>query len=98
MSLYTGKIIHSYEWRQLSIYNYSIEQVKKFYSYEKFPLGKDKYPISEWAPGIPILDHIQEEGPYIINEDELDVEDVAINNDDNGQEEYEDEQDLNIIE
>ena len=39
----------------------------------------------EWAPGIPILDETQEEELDIINEYELDVEDVAIRDDDNGQ-------------
>ena len=34
----------------------------------------------------------------MINEYEIDVEDVGINDDDNGQEEYEDEQGLNTTE
>ena len=34
----------------------------------------------------------------MIDEDELDVEDVAINDDDNWQEEYENDKGLNIIE
>ena len=34
-------------------------------------------------PGIPILDDTQEESPYMIHEDELDVEDVSVNDDDN---------------
>ena len=49
-------------------------------------------------PGTPISDETQEEAPYIINEDELDVADIAINDDDNVQEEYEDDQYFNIIE
>ena len=52
----------------------------------------------EWAPGIPILYDTQEETPYIIDGDELDVENVAIDNYDNGPEEDEDEQGLNITE
>ena len=52
----------------------------------------------EWAPGIPILDETQEEEPDMIDEYELDVEDVSINDDDNGQEQDEDEQGLKIIE
>ena len=39
-----------------------------------------------------------EELPYILNEDELDVEEVTINDDDNGKGEDEYEQGLNIIE
>ena len=38
----------------------------------------------EWAPGIFILDVTQEEALDIIYEYELDVEDVTINDDDNG--------------
>ena len=52
----------------------------------------------EWAPGIPILDQTQEEVPDMIDEDELDVQYVAMNYDDNGQEEYEYEIGFNIIE
>ena len=84
ISLYTGKILHIYEWTELPIENYVIEKVKKFSSYEKGQLVKDKYPMFEWVTGIPILDEIQEESPDMIDEDELDVEDVEINDDDNG--------------
>ena len=84
ISLYTGKILHIYEWTELPIENYVIEKVKKFSTYEKGQLVKDKYPMFEWVTGIPILDEIQEESPDMIDEDELDVEDVEINDDDNG--------------
>ena len=40
----------------------------------------------EWAPGIPILYNTQEKAPDMINEDELEVEDFAINDNNNGQE------------
>ena len=66
-------------------------------SYEKGWLVKDKYPMFEWAPEIPIWDETQEEAPYIIDKDELDVEEVAINDNDNWQKEDEDERGLNII-
>ena len=52
----------------------------------------------EWATGIPVLDETQEEAPDMIYEYELYVEDVVINNDDNGQEEDWYEHNLNIIE
>ena len=52
----------------------------------------------EWAPDIPKFDETHEEASYMIDEDELDVEDVAINDDDNGKEEYGDTRGLNIIE
>ena len=45
-----------------------------------------------------MLDETQEEASYMIDEDELDVEDVEINDYDNVQEEYWGEQGLNIIE
>ena len=51
----------------------------------------------EWYPGIPILDDTKEEAPYIINEYELNVENVANNDDENGQREDENERVLNII-
>ena len=52
----------------------------------------------EWAPGIPILDETQEEEPDMIDGYELDVVDVSINDDDNGQEQDEDERGLKITE
>ena len=98
MNLYTGMILHIYEWTELPVDNNFIEQVNQIYSYGKGQLVKYKYSIFEWAPGTPISDETQEEAPYIINEDELYVADIAINNDDNVQEEYEDDKYLNIIE
>ena len=52
----------------------------------------------EWAPGIHVLYETQEEATYMINEDKLEVEDIAINNGDDEQEECEDEKGLGIIE
>ena len=98
MNLYTGKRLHIYECTDLPIDNNVIEKVKHFSSDEKGPLVKDKYPMFEWAPSIPILDETQKEAPYMIDEDEMDVEDAKINDYDNGQEEDEDEQGLNIKE
>ena len=94
MSLYTGKILHSYECTVLLIDNDVIEQVNQLYSDEKVLQVKDKYPMFEWAPGIPILYETQEESPDMINEDELDVEDVVINDDNNGQEQDKDDRDF----
>ena len=54
MSLYTGKRLHSYEWTDLPIENDVIEQVKKFYSDEKRPLLKDKYPICNGRQSYPL--------------------------------------------
>ena len=63
-------------------------------------MGVDKvtYPAFEWVPGIPILDETQQQAPYIIDEDELKVEDFAINDDGYVQEEDQDEKGLRIIE
>ena len=58
--------------------------MKQLSSDEKGPLVKDKYPISEWTPGIPVLYETQEEATDMTNEDELDDEDFAIIVDDNG--------------
>ena len=52
----------------------------------------------EWAPGIPILYETHKKAPYMIDEDEMEVEDVEINDDDNGQEEDKYQQGLNITE
>ena len=98
MNLYNGKILHSYERTKLPIENNFIEQVKQFSSDKKVPLVKDKYPMFEWAPVIPILDETQEETLDMIDEDGLEVEDVEINDYDNGQGEDKDKRVLNIIE
>ena len=37
----------------------------------KFPLVEDKYPMSEWSPGIPILDETKEKAPDMIYEDQV---------------------------
>ena len=66
--------------------NNVIEQLNQFSLYETSPLVKDKYLIFEWDPGIPIRDNTREEAPVIINEDDMDFEDVAINDNYNGQE------------
>ena len=97
MILYTGNILHLYEWTEPPIGNDGIEQVKQLSSDEKVPLVKDKYIMFEWAPGIPILDETQEESPYIFDEDELDVKYGAIIDDDNEQEEDEYWWGFNII-
>ena len=84
MRLYTGKILQIYEYKELPIDKYVIEQLKKLSTDEKCPLVQYKYKMFEWAPGIFILDVTQEEALDIIYEYELDVEDVTINDDDNG--------------
>ena len=67
MGLYTGNILDSYEFTELPIDNYVIEQVNQLFSNEKYSLGKDEYPMFEWAPGIPILYDTQEEVPDMID-------------------------------
>ena len=69
VSLYTGKRLHSYESTELPIDKNFIEQVKNLSSFENVPLVKDKYPMFEWAPGIPLSDETQEETSDIIDED-----------------------------
>ena len=53
MILYTVNILHSYEWTEIPIENDITEKVNQLSSNEKGPLVKNKYPMFEWAPGIP---------------------------------------------
>ena len=59
MSLYTGKILHIYEWTDLYIDKNVIEQVKKLSSDEKVLLVKEKYTMFEWVLDIPISEDTQ---------------------------------------
>ena len=97
MILYTGKILQIYDWTELPIDNDFIEQVKQLSSDKISPIVKYKYLIFEWAPGIPIIYETQKEALYMIDGNEVYIEDVEINFDDNVQEEDGDEQGLNII-
>ena len=69
MRLYTGKILHIYECKQLPIDNYATEKLKQLSSDEKVPLVKDKYPMFEWTPVVPVLDETQQQAPDMIDED-----------------------------
>ena len=57
MSLYTGKRLHSYDWNELPIDEDVIDMIKNLAQTERSPIMKDKYPMFEWLPGIPILDN-----------------------------------------
>jgi len=72
MSLYTGKRLHSYEWEELPIDNEVIARVEQLASEEDAPLMADGYPMFEWAPGVPIIDEVEE---VINNNEEPDDED-----------------------
>ena len=54
MSLYSGKRIHGYKWKELPIDNYVIARVEELAEDEKQPLIRNGMPIFEWAPGEPI--------------------------------------------
>ena len=56
MSLYTGKRIHGYKWKELPIDEYVIDRVETLAEEEKQPIMKGGMPIFEWGPGEPIED------------------------------------------
>jgi hypothetical protein len=58
MSLYTGKRLHSYDWKELPIDDDVINQVEQLAQREKAKRITDKYPLFEWAPGMPIIDEL----------------------------------------
>ena len=59
MNLYTGRRIHSHEWKELPIDDCVIERVKELAKNEQKkgrPITKEKFTILEWSPGVPIVD------------------------------------------
>ena len=56
MSLFTGKRIHSYHWKELAISKEIIERVEYLAEQEGQPLLKDKHPFFEWRPGVEMMD------------------------------------------
>ena len=64
MSLFTGKRIHSYHWKELAISKEIIERVEYLAEQEGQPLLKDKHPFFEWRPGVEMMDG-ESEGEYV---------------------------------
>ena len=54
MSLDTGRVIHSYDWRELPINDFVINRVHDLALQEGQPLLVDGFPIFEYAPGVPM--------------------------------------------
>ena len=61
MSLYSGKRIHGYKWKELPIDEHVIQRVEQLDENEKQPVMHRGMPCFEWAPGIEIEDIDDEE-------------------------------------
>ena len=61
MSLCTGKLLHSYQWTKLTIYDEIIAQVIDLAEVEDAKKLTDNYPMFEWAPGVLITEYVSEE-------------------------------------
>ena len=60
MSLYTGKILHRYQWTEIPIDDYVIYQVRDLYEEEDAKKMTDDPPVFEWAPCVLITDNLSE--------------------------------------
>ena len=81
MSLYSGRRIHSYEWKELPIDEDVVERVEELAINEDATEMKSGYPIFTWKhritdPGSNVTDDIDE----IMNVEELQIQDVPDNN------------------
>ena len=56
MSLYSGKRIHGYKWKELPIDDYVINRVEELAEAEDQPVMHNGLPNFEWSPGEPIED------------------------------------------
>jgi hypothetical protein len=62
MSLYSGKRIHSYEWKELPVDDDVIERVEELAENEETPLMRNGYPVFTWKqrvlddPELPVED------------------------------------------
>ena len=61
MSLYSGKRIHGYKWKELPIDDYVVSRVEELAEAEKQPIIHDGEPNFEWAPGRPIEEILEDE-------------------------------------
>ena len=57
MSLHTAQCINSYQWEELPIDNYVIEQVEFLAKFENQPIMHNGYTHLELEKGEPIIDH-----------------------------------------
>ena len=77
MSLYTGKRVHAFAWKELPIHQDVINKVEQFAEEEGQPTMIDKEPIFEWAPGVTITndeenEHTEETHNHDNEEQDLD--------------------------
>ena len=61
MSLYTGRKIHAFGWKELPIHEDVINRVEQLAEEENQPTMNDRVPLFEWEPGREILDDENEE-------------------------------------
>ena len=61
MSLYSGKRIHSYKWKELPIDDYMITRIEELAKMEKQPIMHNGLPNFELAPGESITDVLENE-------------------------------------
>ena len=71
MSLYTRKILHSYQWTDLPIYDDVISKVRDLSEGEDAKKIIYNYPMFEWEPGVLITDYVNEEDTPIIEEKQV---------------------------
>jgi hypothetical protein len=60
MSLKTGRELHGYEWTEVPIDDYVIARVEEMAEAEGQPIMANG-PISNWSPGVPIIDDKEDE-------------------------------------
>ena len=66
MILYTGKLLHRYQWTEIPIYDDVIAQVRDLSDGEDAKKMMNKYPMFEWAPGALTTEDVSEENAPII--------------------------------
>ena len=71
MSLYTGKLLYSYQRKELPIDDAVLDQVRDLAEGEDAKNITDNYPMFEWAPGVLITDNVSEEDKPIREETEI---------------------------
>ena len=71
MSLYIGKRIHSYHWKELPICKEVIERVEQLAIKEKQPLLFDNHPIFEWSQGNPVETPNEAQENYITENEDI---------------------------
>ena len=104
MSLYTGKILHSYQFTELPIDDDVISKVRDLAEEDNVDKTTENYLMFEWAPGVLITDDVSKEDTptreeiEISNnehEGEVNVEEASESKDNDEAEDIEDKNDNN---